>query len=91
MPGTKKASSRARKLKSSLALIPQALTAKASEDEDRTTRARKAAFDLAVTKFDEFLKKFPNSAEVESAIYYKALALNQGTTSTPLRGGGGFP
>ncbi len=59
-----------------LALAPQVLTAKASKlgPDDP---ARKAAFQDAVSKFDIFLKEFPNAEEAESATYYKALALYQ--------------
>ena len=59
-----------------LALAPQVLTAKASKLK-ADDPARKSTLETAVKKFDEFLQKFPNSTEAETAGYYKAIALNQ--------------
>lgn len=53
-------------------LIPQALSTKASKQPEGPTRT--AGFEDAVKHFDEFLGKFPQSEEVETANYGKALA-----------------
>ena len=59
-----------------LSLTPQVLAAKAGKlpanDPNRT-----AALEEAVKQFDVYLAKYPNSEEVESANYGKALALYQ--------------
>lgn len=63
-------------LEISAGMIPQILVAKASKMEPGN-KAREVAFADAATKFDEFIKKYPNSREVESANYSKAIALYQ--------------
>jgi TolA-binding protein len=57
-------------------MIPQIVVAKASKLEPGN-KAREAAFADAATKFDAFIAKYPNSREVESANYSKAIALYQ--------------
>jgi TolA-binding protein len=57
-------------------MIPQIVVAKASKLE-AGEKAREAAFADAVTKFDAFIAKYPNSREVESANYSKAISLYQ--------------
>ena len=58
-------------LELSQVLVPQILTAKASK-LDPTDPARKAALEQAVKRFDEFINKFPQSEEVETANYGKS-------------------
>lgn len=55
------------------ALLPQVLSSKAASLPTEDAK-RKAAFEEAVKKFDEFLKAYPNSPEVENAVYGRALA-----------------
>jgi TolA-binding protein len=57
-------------------MIPQISVAKASKLAPDDPQ-RKRAFEEAVKGFDAFLQKFPNSPEVESANYGKAMALYQ--------------
>jgi TolA-binding protein len=57
-------------------LIPQALSAKAAKMAPEDQR-KKATQEEAVKQFDAFLTKFPNSEEVESANYGKAVTLFQ--------------
>lgn len=57
-------------------MIPQILVAKASKLEP-SSKQREAAFSDAAVKFDAFIAKYPNSREVESANYSKAIALYQ--------------
>jgi TolA-binding protein len=56
--------------------IPQVTAVKASKlpPEDPN---RRGAYEDAIRQFDQFLSKFPQSAEVESANYWKAIALHQ--------------
>jgi len=60
----------------SLSMVPQVLAAKAGK-LPLTDPARKTALEDAVTQFDTYLTKFPQSDEAESASYSKALALYQ--------------
>ncbi len=60
-------------LELSYSLVPQILSAKAAKLPPDAP-ARKTAFQDAIKKFDEFIQKFPNSEEVESANYGKARA-----------------
>jgi TolA-binding protein len=59
-----------------LSLTPQVLVAKASR-LPATDPNRNAALEDAVKQFDVYLGRYPNSDEVESANYSKALALYQ--------------
>lgn len=54
-------------------LLPQVLSAKAEKMPPGD--ARNSAYAQAVNEFDNFIQKFPASAEMESANYGKALAL----------------
>jgi TolA-binding protein len=55
------------------ALIPQVMAAEAGAMSPGDP-SRKKAFDDAIAKFDDFIKKYPQSQEVESAIYGRAMA-----------------
>jgi len=55
------------------ALIPQILAAQAGKMAP-TDPKRKAAYQAAIAQFDAFLQKHPNSAEVETTIYGRAVA-----------------
>ncbi len=57
-------------------MIPQILVAKASKLEPGN-KEREVAFSDAAAKFDAFIAKYPNSREVESANYSKAISLYQ--------------
>jgi len=56
-------------------LLPQMLAAKASKEKDEA--ARKAGFEAAIKEFDAFLKKYPASTQLETAIYGRALSCFQ--------------
>jgi TolA-binding protein len=58
------------------ALLPQALAAKAGKLPDGDPK-RKAGFEDAIKQFDAFIKKYPNSSEVEGAQYGRALCSYQ--------------
>ena len=58
------------------ALIPQALAAAAGKLNPGDP-GRKAAFGDAIKQFDAFIKKYPNSPQVESATYGRAMAAFQ--------------
>lgn len=60
----------------STSLIPQALSAKAAKMPPEDQR-KKATQEEAVKEFDTFITKYPNSEEVESANYGKAVTLFQ--------------
>jgi TolA-binding protein len=57
------------------ALIPQVLTAQAGKENDETKR--KAGLEAAIVKFDDFLKRYPNSAQIETTHYSRAVACFQ--------------
>jgi TolA-binding protein len=57
-------------------MIPQIFVAKASKMEPGN-KGREVAFADAAAKFDAFIAKYPNSREVESANYSKAISLYQ--------------
>jgi TolA-binding protein len=57
------------------ALIPQVIAGKATKETNEA--ARKAGFESAITKFDEFLKKYPTSTQVETITYSRAVACFQ--------------
>jgi TolA-binding protein len=61
-------------LEISLSFIPQILAAKAGKMMPDDPQ-RKPAFQAAVKEFDNFIQKYPASAELESAYYGKARAL----------------
>lgn len=56
-----------------LGLEPQAISAKATALEPGNPE-RKKLFELAVTKFTEFLKSFPDAPDAEQVVYNRALA-----------------
>lgn len=56
-------------------IIPQALSAKASKEKDEAKR--KAGYTAALKEFDTFLQKYPNSDQVESVTYARALTTYQ--------------
>ncbi len=56
-------------------MIPQVLSGKAALEKDE--KKREAAFKQAIAEFDNFLKKYPASDQVETANYGRALALYQ--------------
>ncbi|HYR57856.1 MAG TPA: tetratricopeptide repeat protein, partial [Chthoniobacteraceae bacterium] len=60
----------------SMSLTPQVLAAKASKLDPKDPQREKSLTD-AISQFDAFLTKFPQSEEVESANYGKALAFFQ--------------
>jgi TolA-binding protein len=62
-------------IEDSQALIPQLLSAK-GQRLPVGDPARKAALEMAVTEFQNFTQKFPQSTEVEQANLGKAIALN---------------
>ncbi len=53
-------------------VIPQSLAAKAAQEEDEAKQ--KAAYQEAIKQFDLFLSKYPQSDQVESATYGRALS-----------------
>ena len=57
------------------ALIPQVIAGKAGKETNEA--AHKAGFESAIVKFDEFLKKYPTSAQVETITYSRAVACFQ--------------
>jgi TolA-binding protein len=57
-------------------LIPQALAAKAAK-LDAADPNRKAAYEEAIKAYDAFIQKYPQSAELETAIYGRALSAFQ--------------
>ena len=59
-----------------MSLTPQVLAAKASKLDPKDPQREKSLID-AIAQFDTFLTKFPQSDEVESANYGKALAFFQ--------------
>ena len=58
-----------------MVLQPQVTAAKASKE--KAEAARKAGFEAAIKEFDDFLKKYPSSAQVEAANYGRALSCFQ--------------
>jgi len=52
-------------------IIPQAIAGKAGKEENESARNR--GFEEAVKNYDIFLQKFPNSEQMESAVYGRAL------------------
>jgi TolA-binding protein len=63
-------------LEQAASLIPQVSVAKATKLPP-TDPARRGAYEEAIRQYDQFLQKFPQSAEVESANYGKAIAMYQ--------------
>ena len=63
-------------VESASSLIPQALSAKAAKMAPEDQR-KKTTQEEAVKEFDAFVTKYPNSEEVESANYGKAVTLFQ--------------
>ena len=57
------------------ALIPQVLAGKAGKETDEAKR--KAGFEAAIAKFDDFLKRYPTSSQVETINYSRAVACFQ--------------
>lgn len=57
------------------ALIPQVLAGKAGKETNEA--ARKAGFEAAIVKFDDFLKRYPTSSQVETINYSRAVACFQ--------------
>jgi TolA-binding protein len=70
-------------------IIPKAIAAKASAMPEGDAK-RTATFEQAIKAFDDFLKKYPKSDDVESVVYSKAIALYQMSrfdeAATALRG-----
>lgn len=56
-------------------LIPQVLAAKAGKEKDDARR--KTGLEEAIAKFDDFLKRYPNSTQTETIQYSRAVAAFQ--------------
>ena len=54
------------------ALLPQVIAAKSSKEKDEA--ARKAGFESAIKESDTFLQKYPQSTQVETVTYGRALS-----------------
>jgi tetratricopeptide (TPR) repeat protein len=62
-------------LERSYVLVPQVLTTKAVELPADQETLRKKTFEDAIKSFDEFTQKFPQSPEVETALFGKGRAM----------------